>query len=149
MNATSQDPDAPRHPVFIDSCAVNRFALLNIDPTKDLAGSAFQVAYTPGLATEYRKALAHRYVEPHIKVLLAKLLERGVLRSTETAADADTALVLLSRTEIVITMDRKPPWNRAQGNAGLIFWPDIEEALREHQSLLPVLQARAVEMAGG
>jgi hypothetical protein len=150
LDTTSQIADAPdRRPVFIDSCAVNRFALVNIDPTKDLAGSAFAVAYTPGLRAEYRRALAHRSVEPHIKALLAKLLERGVLHSAETPVeDADQHLVLLSQREIVITMDRRPPWNRAQDNAGLIFWPDIENVLREHQSLRPVLQARAAAMAG-
>ncbi|WP_158809223.1 hypothetical protein [Beijerinckia sp. L45] len=150
MDPTSQDAAARDHrPVFIDSCAVNRFALVNIDPTKDLAGSAFAVAYTPGLRTEYRGALAHRYVEPHIKALLAKFLEKGVLHGAEMPTEnADLHLVLLSQTEIVITMDRRPPWNRAQSNPGLIFWPDIEDALREHQSLLPILLAHAAAMAG-
>jgi hypothetical protein len=149
LDRTAQETiAADRRPVYIDSCAVNRFALLNIDPTKDLAGSAFQVAYTPGLRAEYRRALAHRYVEPHIKTLLTKLLERGALRSAETPAeDADQHLVLLSQTEIVITMDRRPPWNRAQHHAGLIFWPDIEGALREHQSFLPIVQAHLAAMA--
>jgi hypothetical protein len=140
--------DAPdRRPVVIDSCAVNRFALLNIDPTKNLEGSPFYVAYTPGLRAEYRKALAHRFVEPHIRTLLAALLEKGVLvRAESSEADTDGVLAALSETEIVITMDRRPPWNRAQDNAGLIFWPDIEGALREHGSLLPILSARAAAM---
>jgi hypothetical protein len=142
------DDDTPdRRPVFIDSCAVNRFALLNIDPTKDLGGSPFYVAYTPGLKAEYRKALAHRFVEPHIRKLLATLLEKGMLeRAGSDAADTDGLLVTLSDTEIVITMDRRPPWNRAKDNAGLIVWPDIEGALREHGSLLPILSARAAAM---
>ena len=142
------DQDEPdRRPVFIDSSAVNRFALLNIDPTKNLEGSPFRVAYTPGLKSEYRKALAHRFVEPHIKKLLAALLEKGVLVNAESSeADTDGVLAALSETEIVITMDRRPPWNRAQDNAGLIFWPDIEGALREHGSLLPILSARAAAM---
>jgi hypothetical protein len=66
--------------VFIDSCAVNCFARINLDPTKELHGTEFQVAFTPDLEAEYRQALAHPRVEPHIKQLLGALLERGVPR---------------------------------------------------------------------
>ena len=42
--------------VFVDSCAVNRLALINVDPTKELAGSELRLAITPDLETEYRRA---------------------------------------------------------------------------------------------
>ncbi len=131
--------------VFVDSCAVNGFALVNVDPTRALVGSPFQVAYTAGLAAEYRQALAHRRVEPHIKALLRRLLEHGLL--VETAGlphdETDSTLVALSSRAFVVTRDRKPPWDRAIGNRGLLIWCDIERELKAGATLAAILQARA------
>ena len=103
--------------VLVDSCATNRFALLNVDPIKALAGTRFEVAITPGLETEYRQALAHRSVEPHIKTMLRRLLEGGA-----------------------------PPWDRAAGHAGLILWPDLERAWRGGETLAAFLSSRAAAL---
>ena len=134
-----------RRLVFIDSCAVNRFAGLNLDPTRALAGTEYALAATPDLQGEYRRALAHPYVEPHIKRLLKLLL--GAIRSVEPPDSerwkgTDCELAALSRTQIVITVDAKPPWDRALGNPGLIVWPQLEARLRGGESLLAVLRSR-------
>ncbi len=141
----SSESDAPERLLFVDSCAVNGFALANVDPTKALAGSPFRVAYTPGLAGEYRQALAHRRVEPHIKALLRRLLEHGLTYAAEGIAPeeaTDTTLVALSRHAFVVTRDRKPPWDRAAGNRGLLVWSDVERVLRNGATLADLLQSK-------
>ena len=133
--------------VFIDSCAVNRFATMNIDPVKASAGSEFVIAMTPDLRAEYQRGLVHRFVEPHIKRLLRALLDGG--RLVAPVADdgvsrgVDCELVALSRTEIVVTVDAKPPWDRARGNAGLVVWADLEPELRRGTPLVSILRGRA------
>ena len=141
----SSESDVLKHLLFVDSCAVNGFALANVDPTKALAGSPFRVAYTPGLAGEYRQALAHRWVEPHIKALLRRLLEHGSTYAAERAAqeeETDATLVALSRRAFVVTRDRKPPWDRAAGNRGLLIWSDVDDALRGGAILIDLLQSK-------
>ena len=141
----SYESDALKRLLFVDSCAVNGFALANVDPIKALAGSPFRVAYTPGLAGEYRQALAHRWVEPHIKALLRRLLEHGSPYAAEHAApdeETDTTLVALSRRAFVVTRDRKPPWDRAAGHHGLLIWSDVDDALRSGAILADLLQSK-------
>lgn len=131
--------------LFVDSCAVNGFALLNVDPTKALAGSPFHVAYTAGLEAEYRQALAHRFVEPHIKAMLRRLLGHGTpyREAKSPSQETDLTLVALSRRDFVVTRDRKPPWDRAAGHRGLLLWCDLERDLRAGATLAEILRSRA------
>ena len=130
--------------LFVDSCAVNGFALANVDPTRALNGSPFHVAYTEGLEAEYRQALAHRFVEPHIKALLRRLLEHGTLfrQPRPTLEETDAALVMLARRAFVVTRDRKPPWDRAAGHRGLLIWSELERELRTGVALPSILERR-------
>ena len=132
------------HRLFVDSCAVNGFALANVDPTRALTGSPFHVAYTQGLEAEYRQALAHRFVEPHIKAMLRRLLEHGTLDRAPSAAweETDSVLVALSREAFVVTRDRKPPWDRATGHRGLLIWSDVERELKAGATLPSIRAAR-------
>ncbi len=140
----SADPLDPL--LFVDSCAVNGFALANVDPTKALAGSAYRVAATAGLQAEYRRALEHRLVEPHIKTLLKRLIDHATLHEVaERPQDGtDETLVGLSRRAFVVTRDRKPPWDRAADNLGLLLWNDVEVELKRGATLVEILDARSV-----
>ena len=134
--------------VFIDSCAVNRFAGLNLDPTQAVDGSEFVVAYTPDLAAEYRQGLGAAFVEPHIKRLLRILLERGRPIAAPGTDDVrfrgtDVELVRLSLSQIVITLDTKPPWTRATDNPGLLPWREVEADLRKDIPFVAILRSRA------
>ncbi len=142
--SSSADPLDPL--LFVDSCAVNGFALANVDPTKALAGSAYRVVATPGLRAEYRRALDHRLVEPHIKALLQRLIDHAALHeAAERPQDGtDETLVALSRRAFVVTRDRKPPWDRAVGNPGLLLWNDVEVELKRGATLVEILDARFV-----
>jgi hypothetical protein len=138
------------HRVFIDGCAVNRFATINVDPARELAGTPFELALTPALEEEYRQALAHRRVEPHIKALLRTLLAAATSLPVEefvpngrTTVDAD--LIALSTSSVVVTDDRKAVWTRA-ANPGLILWRDVEAAITRGVSFLDLVQKRAAKL---
>lgn len=132
--------------MFIDGCAVNRFAGLNLNPIKALENTEFAVAVTPDLATEYARALAHRAVEPHIKALLARLLEQGMApAATPIPPDprgTDWTLMALAQKDLVITHDRKGPWREAKA-PGLVFWAQIEPAIRSGATLAEILRLAA------
>ena len=132
-----------RHLVFVDSCAANRFAAMNLDPGKELDGSRFQLAYTPGLHAEYRQALDHPLVEPHIKTWLRRLIAHCIPHAPTPGKSTDDELVAMSRHHFVITLETKPPWDRAARQVGLIIWPGLEASLRAGDTLLSVLRSRA------
>ena len=153
--------------VFIDSCAVNRLALINVDPTKELAGSEFQLAVTPELEIEYRRALDHVYVPPYVKSLIRRLLERcerRVLMDETRDADLDDVdsaelerrgtsppprhrtdlhLVALAMTDLVITDDRTQIRRWGQGRPGLIPWLEIEADRSAGGQFVELLRDRA------
>ena len=129
--------------VFIDGCAVNRIALLNLDPAKALAGTDFRLAITPELETEYRRALDHLFVPSYVKALVRVLLESSELhgRDTRPGRGADPRLAELSRHALVITDDAK--LYRRCPHPGMIAWPDVETHLRAGDPLADVLRRRA------
>jgi hypothetical protein len=63
--------------LYIDSCAVNRFAEIDLDPIDDLEGTEFEFAYTPDLKAEYEQAIARPDLCPKVRRLLTKLLGAG------------------------------------------------------------------------
>lgn len=67
--------------VFFDACVIDRLAAYGIDPVRDLAGTNFQIAYTPDLKQEYAIALAHTAPSDQTKALLRLLLQ---LEATQT-----------------------------------------------------------------
>ena len=138
------------HRVLIDGCAVNRFATINVDPSRELAGTPFQLTMTATLETEYRQALAHRFVEPHVKALLRNLLAAASRlppcdRETGTQRGADADLIALSTSAVVVTDDRKAVWTR-NANPGLIVWRDVEAAIERGVTFLDLVRKRAARL---
>ncbi len=140
------------HHVFVDSCAVNRFALLNVNPVRALAGSAFTLAVVPALAVEYREALDHLFVPPYVKALLRDLLERCEPHAAPADArgGTDAQLAALSRTALVVTDDAKLHRLRAKARepdaragSGMIPWSAVEAHLRADGRLVDLLAERA------
>ena len=129
--------------VFIDGCAVNRFALVNLDPAKALAATEFMLAITPELEAEYRRALDHLFVPSYVKALVRALLERGERYGADIhpGRSADPRLVELSRAALVVTDDTK--LYRRSPQAGMIAWPDVETHLKAGGSLADLLRHRA------
>jgi hypothetical protein len=66
--------------VYIDSCAVDRFAENDTDPVDALQGAKFKIAYTPDLEAEYKRALEKPGLCPKVLKLMTKLLGAGVRR---------------------------------------------------------------------
>ena len=132
-------------PVFIDSCAVNRFALINVNPVRALAGGAFSLAIVPALEHEYRAALDHLFVPPYVKTLLRDLLEHCERRETPAGArgGTDAQLRALSRTALVVTDDAKLHRLGDGEGFGMIPWSTVEAHLRTDGPLLDLLRARA------
>ena len=132
----------PLH-VFIDGCAVNRFALVNLDPAKALAGTEFTLAITPELEAEYRRALDHLFVPSYVKALVGALLDKGERHGTSIHPGrcADPRLVMLSRAALVVTDDAK--LYRRSPRGGGIAWPDIETHLKADGALVDLLRSRA------
>ena len=126
--------------VFIDGCAVNRFALLNLDPTKVLAGSSFILAFTPDLEAEYRRALDHLFVPPYVKALVRGLLARAARVDLSSAPTTDAGLAALSRTCLVVSDDAALI---RTAFAGMIAWADIEATWRADLPLLDLFRERA------
>lgn len=60
--------------LFIDNCAVNRFAEIGLDPVTALQGTGFEIAITPDLATEYQQGKANPKTPPKTKEALEQLL---------------------------------------------------------------------------
>ncbi len=132
-----------RH-VFIDSCAVNRFALINVNPVRALAGGTFTPTVVPALEVEYREALDHLFVPPYVKALLRDLLERCERQASPAGArgGTDGQLLALSRTALVVTDDAK--LHRLDGGGpGMIPWSAVESHLRADGALVDLLRARA------
>ncbi len=132
--------------VFIDSCAVNRFALINVNPPRALAGSAFTLAVIPALEAEYRQALDHLFVPPYVKALLRDLLERCERRGTPAASPrggTDAQLFALARTALVVTDDAKLHRRGDHERGGMIAWSEVEAHLRADGRLPDLLRARA------
>ena len=128
--------------VFIDGCAVNRFALLNLDPAKALAGSAFTLAITPDLEAEYARALDHLFVPPYVKALVRSLLDRMVrVEAPEAGITTDSHLVALARSALVVSDDAA--LIRATDAPGMIAWAEIEAAWRAERPLLDLFRERA------
>jgi len=163
--------------VFIDSCAVNRLALINVDPTKELAGSELRLAITPDLETEYRRALDHVFVPPYVKSLIRRLLERCERRwFSDDPPDADLVemdfepdagrpaivevralpprhrtdldLVTLAMRDLVITDDRTQIRRWGQDRPGLIPWLEIEANRDAGGRLIELLRERAKRLPG-
>ena len=66
--------------VFFDSCVVDHLADHQIDPIRDLAGTDFQIAYTPDLKQEYETALAHPGPSDQTKELLRRLRQQEAMQ---------------------------------------------------------------------
>ncbi len=132
--------------VFIDGCAVNRLAIVNLDPVKALAGTEFRVALTPELEAEYTRALDHLFVPSYVKGFLRALLERGERHGVgiHPGRGADPRLVTLARTMLVVTDDAK--LYRRSPPAGMIAWPDLEAHLNADGTLVDLLRRRATAM---
>ena len=132
-----------RH-VFIDSCAVNRFALIKVNPVRALAGSAFTLAVVPALEHEYRAALDHLFVPPYVKAMLRDLLERCERRGAPADARGatDAQLFALARTAFVVTDDTKLHRREGEDHAGMIPWSIVEAHLRADGRLPDLLRAR-------
>ena len=141
-----------RH-VFIDSCAVNRFALLNVNPVRALTGSGFTLAVVPPLAVEYREALDHLFVPPYVKAVLRDLLEHCAPLGAPADArrgSTDAQLFALARSALVVTDDAK--LHRRTGRAdedragpGMIAWSEVEAHLRADGHLADLLRARLAD----
>jgi hypothetical protein len=129
--------------LFVDGCAVNRFALVNLDPAKALAGTEFGVAVTPELEAEYRRALDHLFVPSYVKALIRSLLDRSERYGFDIhpGRGADPRLLALSREALVVTDDAK--LYRRDPPAGMIGWPDIEAHLKADGAFVDLLRARA------
>ena len=129
--------------VFIDGCAINRFALVNVNPAIALAGSDFTLSITPELAAEYRRALDHLFVPSYVKAAIRILLEKGARydRDGYSGRSADPQLAALSRHALVITDDAK--LYRRCAHPGMIAWPDVETHIRAGDSLADLLRRRA------
>ncbi len=137
--------------LFIDGCAANRFALVNLDPFRAIAGSGVGLALTPALEAEYRAALDHLFVPSYVKALLRKLIEGCEPIPADIAEhlplSADAQLAALARTALVVTDDGKLYRRWIGESAGLIAWPTVEahvksdgrllDLLLEHAALLP------------
>ena len=132
-----------KRPVFIDSCAVNRFALINVNPVRALAGGAFTLAVMPALEHEYRAALDHLFVPPYVKTLLRDLLEHCERHATPAGArgGTDAQLRLLSRTALVVTDDGKLHRRDDGDGSGMIPWSTVEAHLRADGALPDLLRA--------
>ena len=130
-----------RH-VVIDGCAVNRFALVNVDPTRALADTEFAIAITPALEAEYRRALDHLFVPSYVKRLLRVLLERATpAADPDERVPTDRQLLALARSHLVVTDDAKL-YRNAEAGLGLIPWPDVELHLKADGTLVDLLRAR-------
>ena len=131
-----------RH-VFVDSCAVNRFALINVNPVRALAGGAFALAVVPALEVEYREALDHLFVPSYVKGLLRDLLERCERHGAPSGVrgGTDAQLLALSRTALVVTDDAKLHRLGERACPGMIPWSAVEAHLRA-DGRLPDLLAR-------
>ena len=133
--------------VFIDGCAVNRFALLNVDPIRALDGSGLSLALTDDLALEYRRALGHLFVPPYVKTLISRML--ACCAHHEAPIDGgstDRRLVALASAHVVITDDAKLYRQHARDRPGLVAWPDVETYLRARGSLADLVRAHAARM---
>ena len=156
--------------LFIDSCAVNRLALINVDPTKELAGSEFRLAVTPDLESEYRQALGHVFVPPYVKSLIRRLLEhcerRGFFGWDEpTCAGLDDGYLESDEAMMAIaevparTRERNPlPSNRTDSHlialamTDLVITDDRTQIRRWGQGrpgLIPWLEIETDRDAGG
>ena len=133
-----------RH-VFIDSCAVNRFALVNVNPVRALAGGAFTLAVVPALEHEYRAALDHLFVPPYVKGLLRDLLERCERRDppADARGGTDAQLFALARTALVVTDDAKLHRREGQDHGGMFPWSTVEAHLRADGRLPDLLRVHA------
>ena len=134
--------------VFIDGCAVNRFALVNVDPLEALDGTVFPLAITPDLEAEYRRALDHLFVPPYVKKLILKLLGRCARHDAQGGGSTDRRLVALASTHLVITDDAKLYRRHAVDHPGLVAWPDIERHLATGGRLADLLSDRATRLIG-
>ena len=132
--------------VFIDGCAVNRFALINVDPVRELDDSGFTLAITHDLEAEYRRALDHLFVPPYVKKLVISLLESCERREATGAGSTDRRLVALASVHIVITDDAKLYRRFASDHPGLVAWPEVEARLAAGSELADLVRERATRM---
>lgn len=146
-DAASLPPAPQRTAVYIDGCAANRFALVNLDPVRALEGSAFHLAITPALEAEYRAALDHLFVPSYVKALLRTLIERSEPIAPEVAGRlpfaTDAQLANLAKTALVVTDDIKLHRRWSASCAGLIAWPTVEAHVRADGRLPDLLRQRA------
>ena len=156
--------------VYIDSCAVNRLALINVDPTQELADSEFRLAVTPDLEHEYRQALDHVFVAPYVKSLLRKLLERCERRGFlglggppcagfgEGGFVSEAAAKAIAAVPVDARKTKSPPANRTDSHlialamTDLVITDDRSQIRRWGQGrpgLIPWLEIEADRNAGG
>ena len=129
--------------VFIDGCAINRFALINVDPVRALAGSGLTLAVTPDLEAEYLRALDHLFVPSYVKALLRAVLgEARRIASPGASPSTDATLIRLARTALVIT-DDLPLSRRETDSPGLVAWSELGPYLRDGGTLADDLRRRA------
>ncbi len=138
------------HRIFIDGCAVNRFALVNVRPARALAGSPFTLAVTPDLEAEYTRALDHLFVPSYVKAVLREILAvcERIPVPENWPPSTDRQLAYLARAALVVTDDAGLARHAAPGDClGLIAWSDVEAHLRTDGRLDDLLRERAAGLA--
>ena len=139
--------------LFIDGCAANRFALVNLDPFRAIEGSLFRLMLMPSLEAEYRAALDHLFVPSYVKSLLRRLID-GCARIPSDVAEGspiptDAQIATLAKTALVITDDAKLYHRWIDRSVGLIAWPSVEAHVKSNGRLVDLLLEHARRLPRG